>query len=678
MEKPPRLIFLRIVLIATVLLSLGALADTNRLAHELGITVSASLTWLGIYTFLIVLSVFTLVVFGWSFTSTGLKQFAFIRFPESRSHFLKLSAWLVWLAALLGFSLLMFHPYYGGLVGTQPFLRLLAFWLFSLFGMLAFKTARPQAAFPLSLAATLLAQASLHVILSYFPHITDYPFALGWSETSRFYYPSLFISEDTFGKRHPWPLQNPSLHFILSIPYVFEEFSAFDKLLPSLHPSLHLLLVPPYLLDAPLWFHRAWQVIIRFVLVGAVAPALLSRFEVKYAPLRWLAMLWIFIFLFNLPLYLHLAVPILLILWGYSPANDRRTWLVVILASIWGGLSRINWYPMGGVLASLLYLLEVPNEQRNWRYMIKPTLWVIIGTIIAVATHAGYVAISGVEGEAFYTSLTSSLLWDRLWPNQTYWLGVLPASVLASLPLWVLLFFRLRSGPMAWNTLRGSLLVLGLAGLFAGGIVVSMKIGGGADIHNMDVYFIALLIAGGYAFFETGRRWGWPVLALLIIIPVWFAHFEGGRFKVYDPAVTSQTLARLQARVDEVNAGGGEMLFISQRHLISMGMLENARLVPEYEREDLMEMAMSENQVFLEQFEQDMAGQRFAAIVVDELKFNLLGLETGMGAENNAWALWVVRPILCYYEPAEMFPADSIVIYVPRVGPPACPTVGGN
>ncbi len=651
MEKPPRLIFLRIVLIATALLSLGALADTNRLAHELGITVSASLTWLGIYTSLIVLSVVTLVVFVWSFTSTGLKQLAAIRFPESRYHFLKLSAWLVWLVGLLGFSLLMFHPYYGGLVGTQPFLRLLAFWLFSLFGMLAFKTAQPQAALPLSLAATLLAQAGVHVILSYFPHITDYPFALGWSETSRFYYPALFVSEDVFGQRFPWPI---------------------------LHPSLHILLVPPYLLDASLWFHRAWQVIIRFVLVGAVAPALLSRFKMQDTPLRWLVMLWIFIFLFNLPLYLHLAVPILLILWGYSPANDRRTWLVVILASVWVGLSRINWYPMGGVLAALLYLLEVPNEQRNWRYMIKPTLWVVAGTGVAFATHAGYVAISGVEGEAFYTSLNSSLLWNRLWPSQTYWLGVLPASVLASLPVWVLLFFRLRSGPMAWYTLRGSLLVLGLAGLFAGGIVVSMKIGGGADIHNMDVYFIALLIAGGYAFFETGRRWGWPVLAVLIIIPVWFAHFEGGRFKVYDPAVASQTLARLQARVDEVNTGGGEMLFISQRHLISMGMLENARLVPEYEREDLMEMAMSENQVFLDQFEQDVARQRFAAIVVDELKFNLLGLETGMGAENNAWALWVVRPILCHYEPAEMFPADSIVIYVPRMGPPACPTVGGN
>lgn len=650
-QELTRELFFRLLLVATCALSVGALADANRLANELGIAISSSFTWLGIYAFLGGLILVTLALLGASFLPAGRQRLAAVRFPEPQFPALKWAVWLFWLVALVGFSLLMFHPYYGSLVGRQPFMRLLAFWLFSLAGMLAFRLVVRAHPLPVALVVTLLCQASLHILLSYLPHITDYPFAMGWSETSRFYYPGLFVSEQVFGERFPWPI---------------------------LHPSLHLILVPPYLLDAPLWGHRAWQVLIRFMLVGAVAPALLSRFNVQSRLLKMLALIWIFVFLFNLPLYLHLAVPILLILWGYSPANHRRTWLVVILASVWGGLSRINWYPMGGVLAALLYLLEVPNEQRNWRYMVKPTLWVIVGTVVAFATHAGYVAVSGVQDEAFYTSLTSALLWDRLWPNQTYWLGVLPASMLASLPLWVILFHSLRNGPMAWNTLRGSLLVLGLAGLFAGGTIVSMKIGGGADIHNMDVYFVALLIAGAYVFFEPGRRWTWPVLALLVVVPVWFAHFEGGRFKVYDPAVASQTLARLQARVDAVNADGGELLFISQRHLVSMGMLEDAKLVPEYEREDLMEMAMSENLVFLEQFEQDLAHQRFAAIVVDELKFNLLGLETGMGAENNAWARWVVRPILCYYESAEMFPADSIVIYVPRTGPPDCPRVGGN
>jgi hypothetical protein len=48
-----------------------------------------------------------------------------------------------------------------------------------------------------------------------FSSVTSYPFAMGWSETSRFYYPSLFLSEKIFGSRLPWPILHPSLHLML-------------------------------------------------------------------------------------------------------------------------------------------------------------------------------------------------------------------------------------------------------------------------------------------------------------------------------------------------------------------------------------------------------------------------------------------------------------------------------
>jgi hypothetical protein len=44
-----------------------------------------------------------------------------------------------------------------------------------------------------------------------------------------------------------------------------------------------------------------------------------------------------------------------------------------------------------------------------------------------------------------------------------------------------------------------------------------------------------------------------------------------------------------------------------------------------------------------------------------------------MGAENNAWTRRVVKPVLCFYEQAESFPEDRIVIYVPRQGEAQCP-----
>ena len=187
-----------------------------------------------------------------------------------------------------------------------------------------------------ALIGTILAQSTLHLLLLYWPRVTDYPFAMGWSETSRFYYPSLYFSEKVYGQGYPWPI---------------------------LHPTLHLLLAPPYLFDAPLWVHRVWQVALRYILVGAVVPALLKRLSIRGARHAWLVGLWMFLFLFMGPVYFHLTIPVIILLLGFSHQDDRRTWAAVLLASIWCGWSRVNWYPMPGMIAAVLYLMEVPYQR---------------------------------------------------------------------------------------------------------------------------------------------------------------------------------------------------------------------------------------------------------------------------------------------------------------------------
>jgi hypothetical protein len=122
-----------------------------------------------------------------------------------------------------------------------------------------------------------------------------------------------------------------------------------------------------------------------------------------------------------------------------------------------------------------------------------------------------------------------------------------------------------------------------------------------------------------------------------------------------------------------VNSKGGEILFITQRHLVSMHMLEGAGMLPEYEREELMEMAMGDNQDYLKTFRQDMDNQRFSLIVVDPLNFRLLGKNYAFGEENNAWAKRVMKPILCNYKQDEIYPEDQIALYVPQQGDRHCP-----
>jgi hypothetical protein len=162
------------------------------------------------------------------------------------------------------------------------------------------------------------------------------------------------------------------------------------------------------------------------------------------------------------------------------------------------------------------------------------------------------------------------------------------------------------------------------------------------------------------------------VAALLVLVPVWFAQRASIGVVMYDKAESQAVLTELQRQVDSVNAQGGEILFITQRHLIAMNMLQSVQLIPEYEREELMEMAMANNQAYLDGFKAELRAQRFAMIVVDPLTTTLLGSDYAMGEENNAWVRFVARPILCNYRAEQTFTSDRIVIYVPQEAP-ECP-----
>lgn len=649
---PPRSIFWRFVLAILAALAFLSAWEMLGVARRLDVRVETSASWLGLIgglglTGLVALAGMT-ATFNRS-VSAHLERFD-LR-PRGWLRYLAFPTLAVFLSA---YPAIIAAPYYGKLIVREEAMRSFLFLAFALGGAAALTALREKTQFPLALGIVLVCQAIVHLLVGQFAAITDYPFALGWSETSRYYYPALFLAKKVFGQSYPWPI---------------------------LHPSLHLVLTPPYLLDAPLWFHRAWQVTMRVVLIGLIAPVLLSRLRIQNRMLRWLSGLWVFLYLFDLPLYLHLTVPVFVMLWGFSAENSRRTWAALIIASIWAGLSRLNWYPMPGMLAAGLYLLETPYRN-SWRYWLKPAFWFVIGTLIAFASMRLYIALSGIASPSnFYTSLRSSLLWYRLWPNASFNLGVLPGIVLFSSPLWLvvglLLTKRRDIHPVRLLLLGAELLVL-----FVGGIFVSMKIGGGADLHNMDAYAVFLLVVTAYLLYGRYHADGvslrpvglhWFLAGLLFLVPAWFGLRPSIGFVTYDRATANLTLAGLQRWVDRVNAEGGEILFINQRHLLSMHMLSDVTLVPEYEREELMEMAMANNKDYLRLFAQDMERHRFAAIIVDPLRFTQVGWQEAMGAENNAWVRRVVRPILCYYDEAEAFPEDRVVIYIPRQGGPQCP-----
>lgn len=658
MTQPSRLTFWRIILGTFPPVALASLGQLWELAAKLNITPLSSRSWLLGLTLVALTGLLPLglLLLTWSRRREGV--LTVLELSEKIPGFLRLLGWPLLLVALTGSLFTLFHNYYSDLLRREDWVRLLIVLLLALLGTNALKMLRPAFSWPAAFIVTILLQTAVYRVGCYLPNITDYPFAMGWSETSRFYWPSLFLSESIYGQRVAWPI---------------------------LHPSLHLLLVPPYLFNAPLWFHRVWQAIVLFGLLGLIAPALLSRFKLENRSLRWLFGLWIFIYVMTLPLYLHLAVPVLIMLWGFSTAdNKRHAWIALVAASIWAGLSRLNWYPMPGMLAVVLFLLERPLTKEGPRALLRPFLWFITSTAIALATQRIYIALSGIANAGdFYTSISSTLLWNRLWPNATYWLGIIPALLIFSAPLWIVFALSLWQRRSDWHPLRLGVLAAALLTFLGGGILVSLKIGGGADLHNTDAYDILLLIVAAYLFLgrytkEDGEqanpvKWSWPVVALLVLVPAWFVFQAKPSLPVYDPVQSQATLTALQQRVDTVNAQGGEILFITQRHLIAMKMLNNVKLVPEYEREELMEMAMAKNEAYLDIFRDQLRNHRFAAIVVDPLLINFMGESDSMGAENDAWTRYVGKRILCTYQQDVIFPADRIVIYVPQVGAQQCP-----
>ena len=324
---------------------------------------------------------------------------------------------------------------------------------------------------------TALIYALVERVALYIPDISTQMTSLGWSEASRYYYASLFFSRSIYGIKAAYSSLHPSRYLLQSIPFI----------------------IP----DLPIWAHRAWQVFLWLALPIAGSLFIVRRLKIKSALVAALVTIWGYLFLNQGPVYYHLMVCVIIVVAGFSSQKPVRSLFVVLLASTWAGISRVNWFPVPGLLAVFFYLLEVPHAGKSfWRYWLWPLIWVASGMAAAFLTETAYIAISGNPTENFGTSFTSSLLWYRLFPNTTYPNGILISILLVIFPALVLYILKLRRnrGAVQWERL--SLFAAILMVFFAGGIVVSVKIGGGSNLHNMDAFLVFALVAAVYLFFD--------------------------------------------------------------------------------------------------------------------------------------------------------------------------------
>jgi len=114
------------------------------------------------------------------------------------------------------------------------------------------------------------------------------------------------------------------------------------------------------------------------------------------------------------------------VLLGFNRDHPRRSLIVVLLVSVWAGISRVNWFPMPGLLAAVLYILETPISAKNgWPLLVAAFVWVTGGTLVAFAVHRLVYPHLTKSTPDIDSSFSSPLLWYRLWPNATYPQGII-------------------------------------------------------------------------------------------------------------------------------------------------------------------------------------------------------------------------------------------------------------
>lgn len=558
--------------------------------------------------------------------------------------------WILWLMMILVYGLSFLRS-----INLPGFASIPQIWFFghiALLGALllcATKKVKPLQ----SLLITFSVYGMFLWVIYYVPDVTHYPLTLYWSESSHYYNASLIFSRSIYGQQQLLSFLNPSRYLLQSLPFVV--------------PSL------------PLWFHRLWQVLLWLGLTLASALALTKRIKPTGIDLQLGVTAWFFMFCFQGPVYYQLMVVILIVLLGFKKEKLGLSLGVVAIASLWAGISRVNWFPVAGLLAVTLYVLEIPYEDKSfWEYWRWPIFAVIVGMLFAFSSQAIYAVISGQHSAFFSLSFGMPLLGYRLLPNEAFGLGVIIWTLVATLPALLIILWLILPRLSMWKSLRLLALLSILVALMVAGLVVSSRIGGGNNIHNMDSFLVILAVITVYVTFnrftpdKVGenklRALPVPLVMLAFLVPLLFV------FNVLRPLPTLDTgrawadIQQVKTIIDDYRSENDEILFINQRHLLTFDVIEDVELVAEYEKIDLMEMAMASNHVYLNQFWDDLENHRFDLIISEPLRIIFRPSTDRFAEENNAWVDLVAIPLLDSYEILSELRNSDMVVLIPKAG----------
>lgn len=606
---------------------------------------------------------------------------------------------------LLVLPILLLQYSYWGVVFSKPYMRMLIWSVTIIFLTLFFTNDKNRAWTRSGFIAAVFFSTVCFSLAVPFKNVTSYPFSLGWSEGNRMWDYSLLFGSGLYTYSPDKP------------PVAYLDFGRqLSGGLPFLFPRMTILL-------ERLWL--ALMTIVPYVLLGLIAfrlPGTRSKL------LPFFAGLWAWMFLNQGPIHAPLLWCAILValVWG------RPLWFAVPLIAIsayFATISRSTWVFAPAMWAGTLELGSAPLKQfrinlQTWGRATAVVLAGLAGgpfstTLVGLynwlvtffrSDGASSAVPSIIPGAVTITSVTSAvteqpLLWYRLFPNATYGNGILIGLLIAVVPVTIVLLYLYLKRIWILNIWQRLVTILSLSAFLLVGLIVSAKIGGGADLHNMDMFLIGMMFSAALAWRKAGLQWfevvesspQWARLVFLLLIalpafkplttmrPISFAGDAEWLVTLADaktpralgllPTNTAKesALEMIRQNVQEAQARG-DVLFMDQRQLLTFGYIRDVNLVGEYEKKRMMDEALSDNAAYFEPFYRDLAAHRFSLIISDPLRTPIKDSDYQFGEENNAWVKWVSNPVLCYYEEKEILKEVGVQLLVPKHNPADCLT----
>ena len=518
-----------------------------------------------------------------------------------------------------------------------------------------------------------------------FHWVSDYPFSFSWSEGNRIWdYSALF------GRRlYNFP-QDQSIYAFI------DRGRQLLWGLPFLFPGITLRGI------------RLWDGLVTSLPYAILGWVAFQRFK-GHTALWFLAGVWAFVFLTQGPIYTPLVISAILV----AIAWRRPLWIalpLIVLAGYYAQMARYTWMFAPAMWAGMLYLADAPAEgqkatKRQWVVAILLVLAGLLGGIgidrllqtgqrITAAPSASIIAqetspaADVISPSGLLQVLTRQpLLWERLLPNATFPPGILLGVVLVTAPLIILLIYLIRTRRWQLDWLRGLVVAGPLVLFLAVGLVVSVKIGGGSNLHNLDMFLIGLLLAAALAWRAGGFRalahldkeplWVQSLMVVMMLVFAYQPLLGAGPIELPAEVIVKRALSGIREQV-ELAAQDGEVLFMDQRQLLTFGYVPKIPLVDDYEKKLMMDTAMSGDADYFKSLYKDLARHRFSLIVSEPLHTRVHESEYQFGDENNAWVKWVAGPILCYYKPLKTYKEVKVQLLVPRAGGGDCADLPGG